>query len=87
MSSAVESETYLTSKTTPTKVDFVALYETIGNIVIEKAYSGDPVFERIYEFAWRKTSNLNENKAGPGIGISQASRDSADMTQVNLLDI
>jgi hypothetical protein len=37
------------------KKDYSALYEEIGDSVIEKAHSGDPIFERLFESAWKKT--------------------------------
>jgi hypothetical protein len=45
----------LTNRATPKTIDYTSLYENIGDIVIEKAHSGDPVFERVYEWAWKKS--------------------------------
>jgi hypothetical protein len=39
-----------------TKKDNSALYEEIGDSVIQNAHSGDPIFERLFESAWKKVN-------------------------------
>lgn len=53
MSSALgENRTHLIQ--TPTKIDYAQLYESIGDIVIERAHAGDKECQSIYEHAYRK---------------------------------
>jgi hypothetical protein len=67
MSSALESQTHLTSKTTPKKIDNSRLYEEIGNIVIERAHSGDDNCFEIYKRAAKSclVTRLIKDKEGP----------------------
>ena len=58
--------------------DYTTLYQEIGDYVIQQAHSGDPIFERVFEWAWKKTSNLNENKAGQGSASHRPARDTAE---------
>jgi hypothetical protein len=58
VSSARESQTHLTSKTTPETIDNSHLYEEIGNIVIERAHSGDEQCFDIYKRAYAKAKEL-----------------------------
>lgn len=58
MSSALESQTHLTSKTTPKSIDYIQLYESIGDIVIECAHAGDKNCEDIYIRAYTKAKEL-----------------------------
>jgi hypothetical protein len=40
----------------PKQKDYATFYEEIGDYVIQQAHLGDPVFERVFEWAWKKTS-------------------------------
>jgi hypothetical protein len=42
-------------KQTFTKIDYAALYEKIGDIVIERAHVGNKECQNIYSTAWQKT--------------------------------
>jgi hypothetical protein len=55
MSSTFPSETPLNPQP-PRRISYSQLYENIGNLVIEKAHSGDPIFQGVFEWAWNKTS-------------------------------
>lgn len=41
---------------TPNRKDYATLYQEIGDYVIRQAHLGDPLFERVFEWAWKKTS-------------------------------
>jgi len=43
----------------PNRIDNAALYENIGNLVIESAYAGDKSCEIIYKRAYRKASGVS----------------------------
>ena len=49
------SERNTTNLTRPPK-DYATLYQEIGDYVIQQAHLGDPLFERVFEWAWKKTS-------------------------------
>ena len=55
MSNTLESGTQSVAQATPKTIDYAALYQAIGDIVIERAHTGDQNCEQIYEVAWKKT--------------------------------
>jgi hypothetical protein len=42
-----------------TKIDYVTLYEKIGDIVIERAQVGNKECQNIYATAWEKTKEFH----------------------------
>jgi predicted NUDIX family NTP pyrophosphohydrolase len=77
----VESQTHLTSKTTPRQIDYLTLYEAIGDLVIEGAHSGDPIFEKIYQCAWNKTKgNFIEQNNNAGSNGREPAEPAAEAT-------
>lgn len=65
MSSTFPSKTTLNPQH-PNEKDFTLLYQEIGDYVIIKAHSGDPLFERVFESAWNKVSSKQNNAGSTG---------------------
>ena len=40
----------------PNQKDYATLYQEIGDYVIQQAHLGDPLFEMVFEWAWKKIS-------------------------------
>ncbi|CAN5303782.1 hypothetical protein BH18THE2_BH18THE2_26060 [soil metagenome] len=69
----------------PNQKDYAILYQEIGDYVIQQAHLGDPLFERVFEWAWKKTS-LKQKSAGTGYQAIPAAIGIAEGHSTNDID-